>query len=57
MASVSKACFDLYRMGYLKRKETPRINIRGESFPGGHLYQYYLIKKGKKLVNWFREYV
>ena len=55
MVSVPKACFDLYRAGYLERKETPSINIRGESLPGGHKYKYYLTKKGKERVKWFRE--
>ena len=55
LASAVKACLDLWLAGYLRRKETPRINIRCESLPGGHKYRYYLTKKGKKKVSWFCE--
>ena len=55
LASAARACLDLYRAGYLKRKETPRISYRGQILHGGHKYRYYLTKKGKKRANWFRD--
>lgn len=55
LASAARACLDLYRAGYLTRKETPRISYGGQILPGGHKYRYYITEKGKDKLNWLRE--
>ncbi len=54
-SSAAKILLDLYRDGYLKRREVPKhVSTFGKKFTGGHKYHYSLTEKGKKKLEWIK---
>ncbi len=54
-SSGAKILLELYRNGYLKRREVPKNMLtQGKKPTGGHKYYYTLTKKGKKKLKWIR---
>lgn len=54
-SSAAKILLELYRGGYLKRREVPKnMSAFGKKPTGGHKYYYTLTEKGKKKLKWIK---